>query len=144
MPRIVWKAKWANKKRGRQPTEWVKVVDGVWKGFDIDERKTLEMEGLEGFEEEISVAFARREKQNIAEEVKVKPGLGLYGLLKEGRGFKEYLHGPIDAGTKLKVKLRTGDIGLRERGRRYRAVVDEDDTFKSSVIAAGSAKTVFM
>ena len=33
LPRIAWKAKWANKKRGRQPTEWVKVVDGVWKGF---------------------------------------------------------------------------------------------------------------
>ncbi|CAB1099724.1 unnamed protein product [Ectocarpus sp. CCAP 1310/34] len=26
LPRIVWEAKWANKKKGRQPTEWVKVV----------------------------------------------------------------------------------------------------------------------
>ena len=65
LPRIVWKAKWVNKERGRQPTEWVKVVDGVWKGFDIDERKT---EGLEGLKEEISVAFARREKKKLAEE----------------------------------------------------------------------------
>ena len=63
LPRIAWKAKWANKKRGRQPTEWVKVVDGVWKGFDIDERETLKTEGLEGFKEEIFVAFARREKK---------------------------------------------------------------------------------
>ncbi|CAM9449426.1 unnamed protein product [Ectocarpus fasciculatus] len=118
LPRIAWKAKWANKKRGRQPTEWAKVVDGVWKGFDIDERKTLEMEGLEGLKEEISVAFARREKQNLAEEIKVKPGLGLYGLLEEGMRFKEYLHGPMDAGTKLKVEFRTGDTGLRERRRR--------------------------
>ena len=113
MPRIAWKAKWENKKRGRQPTEWAKVVDGVWKRFDIDECNTLETEGLEGFKEEVSVALARREKQNLAEEIKVKPGLGLYGLLKEGMGFKEYLHGPLDAGTKLKVKFRTGDIGLR-------------------------------
>ena len=34
------------------------------------------------------------------------------------------------ARTKLKVKFRTGGIGLRERGRRYRTVVDEDDKFK--------------
>ena len=74
MPEIARKAKWANKKRGRQPAEWVEVVDGVWKGFDIDERKTLEIEGLEGFKEEIPVAFARREKQNLAEEIKVKAG----------------------------------------------------------------------
>ena len=105
-------------------------MDGVWKGFDIDESKTLEMESLEGFKEEISVAFARRDKQNLAEEIRAKPGLDLYGLLQEGRGFKEYLHGPMDAGTKLKVKFRTGDIGLRERGRRYRTVADEDDKFK--------------
>ena len=71
LPRIAWEAKWAHKKRGRQPTEWVKVVDGVWKGFDIDERKTLITEGLEGFKEEISVDFARREKQNLAEEIKL-------------------------------------------------------------------------
>ena len=62
MPEIARKAKWANKKRGRQPTEWVEVVDGVWKGFDIDERKTLKKEGLEGFKEEISVASAPIEK----------------------------------------------------------------------------------
>ncbi|CAN0557946.1 unnamed protein product [Ectocarpus sp. 12 AP-2014] len=29
-------------------------------------------------------------------------------------------YGPMDAGTKLKVKFRTGDIGLRERRRRHR------------------------
>ncbi|CAB1099598.1 unnamed protein product [Ectocarpus sp. CCAP 1310/34] len=89
LPRIVWEAKWANKKRGRQPTEWVKVVEDVWKGLDIDEDETLETEG-----------------------------------------FKEYLHGPMDAGTKLKVKFRTGDIGLRERRRRHRTVDNEDDEFK--------------
>ena len=36
----------------------------------------------------------------------------------------------MDAGTKLKVKFRTGDIGLRERRRRHRTVDDEDDEFK--------------
>ncbi|CAB1097058.1 unnamed protein product [Ectocarpus sp. CCAP 1310/34] len=44
--------------------------------------------------------------------------------------FKDYLHGPMDAGTKLKVKFRTGDIGLRERRRRHRTVDEEDDEFK--------------
>ncbi|CAB1116710.1 unnamed protein product [Ectocarpus sp. CCAP 1310/34] len=51
LPRIVWEAKWANKKRGKQPTEWVKVVEDVWKGLDIDEDETLETEGLQGFKE---------------------------------------------------------------------------------------------
>ncbi|CAB1117562.1 unnamed protein product [Ectocarpus sp. CCAP 1310/34] len=45
-------------------------------------------------------------------------------------GFKEYLHGPMDAGTKLKVEFRTGDIGLGERRRRFRNVDDEDDKLK--------------
>ncbi|CAB1119660.1 unnamed protein product [Ectocarpus sp. CCAP 1310/34] len=130
LPRIVWEAKWANKKRGRQPTEWVKVVEDVWKGLDIDEDETLETEGLQGFKEKISVACAEREEQNLRKESKDKEGLEVYGMLKEGIGFKDYLHGPMDAGTKLKVKFRTGDIGLRERRRRHRTVGDEDDEFK--------------
>ena len=69
------------------------------------------------------------EKTKSSRRIKVKPGLGLYGLLQEGMGFKEYLHGPMDVGTKLKVKFRTWDIGLQERGRRCRTVVDEDDNF---------------
>ncbi|CAB1119083.1 unnamed protein product [Ectocarpus sp. CCAP 1310/34] len=48
MPRNVCDAKWTNKKKGRQPTEWVKVVEDVWKGLDIDEDETLETEGLQG------------------------------------------------------------------------------------------------
>ncbi|CAB1121249.1 unnamed protein product [Ectocarpus sp. CCAP 1310/34] len=127
LPTIVWEAKWANKKRGRQPTEWVKVVEDVWKGLDIDEDETLETEGLQGFKEKISVACAEREEQNLRKESKDKEGLEVYGMLKEGIGFKDYLHGPMDAGTKLKVKFRTGDIGLRERRRRHRTVDDEDD-----------------
>ncbi|CAB1097155.1 unnamed protein product [Ectocarpus sp. CCAP 1310/34] len=107
LPRIVWEAKWANKKRGRQPTEWVK-----------------------GFKEKMSVACAEREEQNVRKESKDKEGLEVYGMLKEGIGFKDYLHGPMDAGTKLKVKFRTGDIGLRERRRRHGTVDEEDDEFK--------------
>ena len=36
----------------------------------------------------------------------------------------------MDAGTKLKVKFMTGDIGLRERRRRFRKIDEEDDKFK--------------
>ncbi|CAB1103975.1 unnamed protein product [Ectocarpus sp. CCAP 1310/34] len=60
LPSIVWEAKRANEKRGRQPTEWVKVVEDVWKGLDIDEDETLETEGLQGSKERISVACAER------------------------------------------------------------------------------------
>ncbi|CAB1105642.1 unnamed protein product [Ectocarpus sp. CCAP 1310/34] len=130
LPRIVWEAKWANKKRGRQPTEWVKVVEDVWRGLDIDEDETLETEGLQGFTEKIYVACGEREEQNLRKETKDKEGLEVYGMLKEGIGFKDYLHGPMDAETKLKVEFRTGDIGLRERRRRHRTVDEEDDEFK--------------
>ncbi|CAB1112063.1 unnamed protein product [Ectocarpus sp. CCAP 1310/34] len=44
LPRIVWEESGQNTKRGTQPTEWVKVVEDVWKGFDIDEDETLETE----------------------------------------------------------------------------------------------------
>ncbi|CAB1109066.1 unnamed protein product [Ectocarpus sp. CCAP 1310/34] len=102
----------------------------VWKGLDIDEDETLETEGLKGFKEKTSVACAEREELNLRKESKDKEGLEVYGMLKEGIGFKDYLHGPMDAGTKLKVKFRTGDMGLRERRRRHRTVVDEHDEFK--------------
>ena len=36
----------------------------------------------------------------------------------------------MDAGAKLKVKSRTGDVGLRERRRRFRADGDEDNNVK--------------
>lgn len=49
----------------------------------------------------------------------------MYGMLEEVTEFKEYLHGPRDAGAKPKVKFRTGDIGLREIRRRFRRVDDE-------------------
>ncbi|CAB1103564.1 unnamed protein product [Ectocarpus sp. CCAP 1310/34] len=101
LPKIVWEAKWANKTRGRQPTEWVKVVEDVWKGFDIDEDETLETEGLKGFKEKISVACAERGRQNLRKETEDKEGLEV-----------------------------TGDIGLRERRRRHRTVDEEDDEFK--------------
>lgn len=33
-------------------------------------------------------------------------------MLKEGIGFEEYLHEPVDAGRKLKIKFRTGDTAV--------------------------------
>ncbi|CAB1096020.1 unnamed protein product [Ectocarpus sp. CCAP 1310/34] len=103
---------------------------GRMEGVRHDEDETLETEGLQGFKEKISGGCAEREKQNLRKESKDKEGLEVYGMLKEGIGFKDYLHGPMDAGTKLKVKFRTGDIGLRERRRRHRTVDEEDDEFK--------------
>ncbi|CAM9276834.1 unnamed protein product, partial [Ectocarpus sp. 4 AP-2014] len=53
-----------------------------------------------------------REEQNIRKETEDKKGLEVYGMSKEGKGFKDYLHGPMDEETKLKVKFRTGVIDL--------------------------------
>ncbi|CAB1105071.1 unnamed protein product [Ectocarpus sp. CCAP 1310/34] len=77
----------------------------------------------------ISVACTEREEQNLRNESKDKAGLEVYGMLKEGIGFRDYLHGPMDAGTKLEVKFRTGDTGLRERRRRHTTVDNADDEF---------------
>ncbi|CAB1104917.1 unnamed protein product [Ectocarpus sp. CCAP 1310/34] len=143
LPRIVWEAKWANKKRGRQPTEWVKVVEDVCKGFEIDEDETPETEGLHGSKEKVSVACAEGE-QNLGKETEEKEGLEVYGMLKEGKGFKDYLHGPRDAGTKPKVRFRTGDM---DRPSRTSTKTWDGLTTKatsSNVIAASSATTVFM
>ncbi|CAB1101144.1 unnamed protein product [Ectocarpus sp. CCAP 1310/34] len=66
LPRIVWEANWANNKRGRQPTEWVKVAEDAWKGFEIDEDETLEKAGSTG---------------NLRKETEDKECLEVYGML---------------------------------------------------------------
>ncbi|CAB1111562.1 unnamed protein product [Ectocarpus sp. CCAP 1310/34] len=121
LPRIVREAKWANKK-GRQPAERVKVVEDVWKGLDIDENETLETEGLQGSKEKSSVACAEREEQNLRKKTKDEEGLEVYGM----KGFKDYLHGPMDAGTKLKLSEKLDSV--RERaGTVLQKLVQSDD-----------------
>ncbi|CAM9975707.1 unnamed protein product, partial [Ectocarpus sp. 8 AP-2014] len=76
----------------------------------------------------MSVAFAEREERNLTIETKDKEGLHVYGILKRRNRFKRYLlHEPMDVGTKLKVKFRTGDIGIQERTQRFENVDNEDD-----------------
>ncbi|CAB1118438.1 unnamed protein product [Ectocarpus sp. CCAP 1310/34] len=99
-------------------------------GRDIDEDGTLETKGLQGFKEKISVYRGSGRRYLLLVPRENKEGLEVYGMLKEGIGFKDYLHGPMDAGTKLKVKFRTGDIGLRERRGRHRTVDDEGNEFR--------------
>ncbi|CAB1105103.1 unnamed protein product [Ectocarpus sp. CCAP 1310/34] len=79
---------------------------------------------------QLSAALAHHFGKNLRKVSKDKEGLEVYGMLKEGIGFKDYQHGPMDAGTKLKVKFRTGDIALRERRRGHRTVENDDDEFK--------------
>lgn len=50
-------------------------------------------------------------------------------MLDEAIGLEGYLHGPMDAGTRLKVNFRTEHLGLRERGKRFREVDQDDDMF---------------
>lgn len=92
----------------------------------IDERETTGAESLEGCKKSISEAFEKREAESLRKETKEKEVLEVYGRLNEGIGFKEYLDGPLDEGTRIKVKFRTGDIDLRERRRRFRKLDDED------------------
>ncbi|CAB1105337.1 unnamed protein product [Ectocarpus sp. CCAP 1310/34] len=101
----------------------------MWKGFKIDEGDALDTDGPKGSWRR-HVAFTEREEQNIRNVTKDKEGIEVYRMLKKRIGFKEYLHGPVDTGTKLKVEFRTGDIDIRERRRRYGKADDEDANFK--------------
>ncbi|CAB1111176.1 unnamed protein product [Ectocarpus sp. CCAP 1310/34] len=119
--------KWGIEEIAVVDQEWVKVAEDVWKGLDMDEDETLETEGLQGFKEKISVACAEREEQNLRKESKDKEGLEVYGMLKEGIGFKDYLHGPMDAGTKLKnLRKETKD----EEGLEVYGMLKEGTGFK--------------
>lgn len=129
LPKIAREAHWVNKARGRQPIEWGRVVKNVWNGVFSDEEDTSATGSLGGFKEQISEALAEREDLHLRRAVREKEGLKVYGMINERIGFKEYLDGPMDEGTKLKVKFGTGDIALEERRRRFRKVDDEDDKF---------------
>lgn len=115
------------------PRSRLEVVDDEWKQFKIDEFDTLENGRgpfRVGVHKKISVASAEREGQKSNKETKDMEGL----MCTECSGVPTW---PMDAWTKLKVKLRTWDI--RERRRRCRK--DDEDRFKC---AARSAKTRFM
>ncbi|CAN0277362.1 unnamed protein product, partial [Ectocarpus sp. 13 AM-2016] len=88
LPTKAWEAKWANKKRDRQYTCRRRI-----EGFEIAEGETLETEGLEGFKEKITVAFAEREEQNQTTKTKDKEDSHVYGMGREAIGLKEYLRG---------------------------------------------------
>ncbi|CAN0124538.1 unnamed protein product [Ectocarpus sp. 6 AP-2014] len=53
-----------------------------------------------------------------------------YGKLNEGIGSRSTSMDQLDAGTKLKVKFRTGDIAFENLDKRIRKVDDDDDNFK--------------
>ena len=126
LPKIAREAKWGSRKKGRKPVEWAKVVEKVWEGIDINEEETLELKSIK-YKEEIKVAIADREVKELRKESELQEVLEVYGLLGEGIGLKKYLHGPMDAATKLKFKFRAGDVDLKERSRRFRTVAQEED-----------------
>lgn len=50
--------------------------------------------------------------------------------LDGGIGLKGYLCEPLAAGTQFTVEVRTGDLDVKERGKRFRKVdKDDEDVF---------------
>ena len=63
-----------------------------------------------------------REKGALRCKVDKEEYLKINGGLKEGIGMKVHFHGPLDAAKNLKLRLRVGDLDLREKRKRYTTV----------------------
>lgn len=59
-------------------------------------------------------------EHKLRRETGSKEGLGGYGLLNGGIGWKGHLHGPMDTRTRLTVKFKTWDIDMRKHRWRFR------------------------
>ena len=51
----------------------------------------------------------------------------MYGGLREEKGMKTYLHGPMDYAKTLKLRFRVGDLDLPERRKRCTSSRGEEE-----------------
>ena len=66
------------------------------------------------------------EKEMLRRKVDEEEHLRIYGGLREEIGMKTYLHGPMVAAKKLKLRFRVGDLDLLERRKRYTSRREEE------------------
>ena len=59
--------------------------------------------------------FTKRGKGTLMRKVGEGEHLKIYVGMSEGMETKTYLHGPMDAAKKVKLRVRVGDLDLPER-----------------------------
>ena len=65
-------------------------------------------------------SISERESKRFEEGLNTKVKLTLYKTFGKAIGFKKYLHGVADAGSRLLFKFRSGTHGLNEELSRHR------------------------
>ena len=68
----------------------------------------------------VEESVSERECKLYAEGLRSKVKLSLYRTFSKKVGFKKYLHGMSDAGSRLLFKFRSGTHGLNEELGRHR------------------------
>lgn len=66
------------------------------------------MQNMSGRKDDLAGAVADKKEQELGRKTGSTAGVEVYGKLDE-------VHFPMDAGARLKVKFRTGNIDLQER-----------------------------
>ena len=112
-------------RRGRQRKYWCKVVDHLFSSLGLDKAEWLEdiRKGSCSLKSFLGVAgegIDERESGKFEEGLNSKVKLSLYRTFGKIVGFKKYLRGVGDAGTRLLFKFRSGTHGLNEELGRHR------------------------
>ena len=92
--------------RGRQRKTWGRMVDDLFVVLDIDKGEYLhEAEGGDSstasFMASVEECISERECKLYDEGLNSKVKLSLYRTVSKNVGFKKYLHGVSDAGSRL-------------------------------------------
>ena len=111
--------------RGRQRKSWSRVVDDLFSLLDLDMAEWREdiQRGecsLKGFLSVVGESIDERGSRKFKEGLDGKVKLSLYRTFCKAVGFKAYLHGACDAGSRLMFKFRSGTHGLNEELGRHR------------------------
>ena len=125
-PKQLFNQEWNIKpRRGRQRKTWGRVVDDLFVALGIDKGEYLhEVEGGDSsaasFMASVEECISERECKLYDEGLNSKVKLSLYRTFSKNVGFKKYLHGVSDAGSRLLFKFRSGTHGLNEELGRHR------------------------
>ena len=87
----------------------------------------MSVEKFGEYKTELNERIEIKKRLALRNKVNEEAHLELYGGLKEGKGMKRYLHGPMDYAKSLKLRFRVGDLDLPERRNRYTSSREEEE-----------------
>jgi Reverse transcriptase (RNA-dependent DNA polymerase) len=122
-PKLVTSCVWRSSQRGRQTRMWSKVIEDLQKKYVLSHNDVRSTRSDESFVQAVKDSVLAHETMQCDMDMRTKPKLHLYSEANEGIGFKPYLHGKLDLGTKLMFKFRSGNIdinGVNDTGASLR------------------------